>query len=81
MTAIKFKRRLRGKDGGIHPHLKDAQDFPPVAKTPELCRQQLRNVARTFLVMMTPWCKGRQAETIARAAVGALIDALDKEKS
>ena len=75
--AVRLKQDRTRRSG--HAHSKNAQDFPVTKKTPELCRQQLRNVCRTFLTMMAPWCEGRQAETIARAAVRALVDTLDKE--
>lgn len=75
------KSRAKTPGGvGHHGHTPDAQKYAPVAKTPQLCRQQLRNVARTFLVMSKPWLAGRQAEVIAIAYVKALIDVLDKEK-
>ena len=77
--AVRLKRKLRGADGGKHPHVKNEQNFPPVVITPTYRRQRLREAAKVFLAHAAVWGCDRQAETIARAAVGALVDTLDKE--
>lgn len=48
--------------------------------TSAMRRQRLRDAAADFLALMKPWCEGRQCEVIARAAVRALVDTLDKER-
>lgn len=49
--TIRIKRKLRGADGGKHPHVKDAQDFPFNPPPP---RDELRTQARMALLLMQP---------------------------
>ena len=79
MMAVRQKQ-ARTRKAGYRGSM-NTQDFAPTIMTPALRRQRLRELATNFLGLMGPWCEGRQAETIARAAVRALVDTLDKEKS
>lgn len=49
--TIRIKRKLRGADGGKHPHVKDAQDFP---FNPPPSIDELRTQARMALLLMQP---------------------------
>lgn len=49
--AIRLKRKLRGADGGKHPHVKNAQDFE---WKPPNYRRSLRRNARTALHLLAP---------------------------
>jgi hypothetical protein len=41
--AVRLRRKLRGADGGKHPHVKNAQDYTtPLPSHAVLCRQNAK---------------------------------------
>lgn len=77
--AVRLKQDRSRRSG--HKHSLSAQDFPPIPQTPQLRRQRLRDAALDFLGMAKVWGEGRQSEVVARAAVRAMIDVLDREEA
>lgn len=80
--SIRIKRQLRGKDGGIHPHNKSAQDFPHVDADPA---EHLRTLTKNYLGLLNLWSarweQGSCMEvTTACIAVENLLRLLEREQ-
>lgn len=80
--SIRIKRQLRGKDGGIHPHLKNSQNFPHIPADP---RQRLLDETKNYLGLLNLWSSrwaqgGCMEVTTARVAAENLLRKLEGEK-
>lgn len=77
--TVRFKRKLRGADGGKHPHVKNSQDFPKRVIDPNA---MLLMQTKQYLGSLEWWTRRgcnppERLEVAAKAACGALRDWLE----